>query len=1024
MAPLFLVTGKPHINLTTLQNHFMTPTKQTLSLIAFLFLCYLNPASAQKKYFQQEVNYTITVSLDDVANTLTCNESIIYINNSPDELKELYFHLWPNAYKNNSTALCKQMMRDGNLSLYKATPQERGYINQLAFNVNGQPVKWQLDSVNIDICKLVLNFPLKTGDSIIITTPFFVKIPDAKFSRLGHVGQSYMITQWYPKPAVYDVNGWHPLPYLNQGEFYSEFGAFDVTITVPENYVVAATGNLQTASEKLFIENKIQETKSTTTNFLNDFPPSSDTTKTIRYTLADIHDFAWFADKRFHVAMKTVTLANSDKTVNCYAYYTGSQPELWKKAPDYIADAVYNYSKWIGDYAYETCTAIDGTISAGGGMEYPTITNIGKVQGATMLDNVIAHEVGHNWFYGMLGSNERDHAWMDEGINSYYEERYMTLKYSNDKNYLATYLGIKPAITNAFGFTDFTNENLNQFGYLFTARQNNDQPLSLVSENFSTLNYGMCVYTKTSLIFQYLNNYLGDSTFDAAMQSYFRQWKFKHPQPDNIEQVFKESTRKDINWFFNDMIGSTKKVDYKVSSVKKKKGFFALKIKNTGSIAAPFSINSFQGDSLSTISLHEGFTGAERIELKDSTASKVIINAGNNFMDMSEFNNSSKTSGIFKKIKPLQLSFFTKYENPQRSQIFYLPAVGYNVYNGVMGGIVLHNISFLKKKFEYAFVPMYGFQSKSFAGTAYLNYSIQFPGKIIDNLEFSSSPKYFAFDKYDDARYLNYYSVPVGISARLKKANDDPFIEYHIKANFISNSIETVNGEPGAISKRNQFFSQAVFMRENFDKLDPGNFIFTVEQGEKYVKGFFDAQKEITLGKIKKALFVRLFAGTFILNERHDGFANFQVSAWRGGKDYLMQEMFMERNNFKTSLESRQIVNHDGGLKSYYPENTNHWLMGLNFAIKLPITFLRLYSDAALYKRQVTIDGKSIAIQYDGGVCLSIYKDVMEVYFPLIYTKDMRSFFDNSNYSYANKITFVFDIKKLNPAKLRDSVSR
>lgn len=1001
----------------------MKLTKITLAFIVFLFFFSLYPASAQKNYFQQEVNYTITVSLDDVKNTLTGSERITYINNSPDELKELYFHLWPNAYKNNSTALCKQMMRDGNLSLYKATPEERGYINQLEFNVNGQPVKWQLDSVNIDICKLILNSPLKTGDSIIITTPFFVKIPDAKFSRLGHVGQSYMITQWYPKPAVYDANGWHAFAYLNQGEFYSEFGSFDVSITVPENYVVAATGNLQTESEKKFIYRKTEETNERSSfDYNNSFPASSTSTKTIRYTLSQIHDFAWFADKRFNVAKKTITLPNSGKTVDCYAYFTNAQPELWKKAADYVADAVFYYSKWVGDYPYETCTAVDGTISAGGGMEYPTITNIGKLGNATLLNDVITHEVGHNWFYGILGSNEHIHAWMDEGINSFYEARYMSLKHKTT-NYLATYLDIKPHITSVFGFDNFSNDNLNQLSYLVPARQNGDQPVELEGEKFSPLNYGGIVYSKTALAFLYLNNYLGEVQFDSVMQFYFNTWKFKHPQPDDLKQIFKDCTGKNLDWFFNDMLASTKKLDYQVSSVKKSGHGYVVKVKNSGNISAPFSITSF----IDTVSLNsmwqEGFTGVRKFEIKEKDASQVVINSGNSFLDINESNNSGKTSGLFKKLEPLQLSFFSKYENPQRTQIFYLPAIGYNAYNGVMGGIVLHNISFLKKKFEYAFAPMYGFQSKSFAGTGYLNYSIQLPGKSLDNLDLSSSPKYFAYSKYDDAKYLNYYSLPISITARFKKPSDDPFIEYHVKANFISNSIETFDGESGMLSSRNQVFIQAIFMRENFDKLDPGNFTLTVEQGEKYVKGFFDAQKTLTVGKIKKAFNVRLFAGSFFMNDRNDGLANFQTSAWQGDKDYLMTEMYSGRSE-RVDFWSQQMVNNDGGLKSYYPVGTNKWMVGLNTSFKLPLNILKVYADAAMFAKPENAEGNKTWARYDAGICVTIFKDVMEVYFPLIYSTEIKDFYELNNYKYSDKIRFVFDIKKLNPAKLRDSVSK
>ena len=148
-------------------------------------------------------------------------------------------------------ALAKQKIEDGNTTFHYADEKERGYIDSLNFTVNGKKANWSYHPEHIDICKLILNKPLKAGQNIRISTPFFVKIPDAKFSRLGHVEQSYMITQWYPKPAVYDKKGWHPMPYLDQGEFYSEFGTFDVKITLPKDYKIMATGDLVDSEDEL-----------------------------------------------------------------------------------------------------------------------------------------------------------------------------------------------------------------------------------------------------------------------------------------------------------------------------------------------------------------------------------------------------------------------------------------------------------------------------------------------------------------------------------------------------------------------------------------------------------------------------------------------------------------------------------------------------------------------------------------------------------------------------------------------------
>jgi len=224
-----------------------------------------------------------------------------------------------------------------------------------------------------------LSKPLKSGETIVIETPFTLQIPKS-FSRLGHVGQSYQLTQWYPKPAVYDAEGWHPMPYLDQGEFYSEFGDFDVTITLPSNYVVGATGELQTASEVEFLNQKAKQGAGMNFEEMNqsaDFPPSDETTKTLNYTAKNVHDFAWFADKRFHVLKSGVTLA-SGKKVDTWAMFTDLEANLWKDATTYLDRSVKFYSEKVGEYPWSHATAVQSALSAGAGMEYPMITVIGE----------------------------------------------------------------------------------------------------------------------------------------------------------------------------------------------------------------------------------------------------------------------------------------------------------------------------------------------------------------------------------------------------------------------------------------------------------------------------------------------------------------------------------------------------------------------------------------------------------------------------------------------------------------------
>ena len=441
-------------------------------------------------------------------------------------------------------------------------------MDKLDFKLDAQVCRMQYDSVAHDICKIFLNKPLKHGEHVQISTPFHVKIPET-FSRMGHIGQSYQITQWYPKPAVYDKYGWHPLHYLDQGEFYSEFGSFDVSITLPENYIVGATGDLQDTSEINRMNEKAESTQNAMHNWNANtdvsFPPSAKEFKTLHYKQINIHDFGWFADKRFNILKGEVELPGSKQKVTTWALFTNNQPKLWSRAPEYLHDAIYYYSLWVGDYPYKQVTAVDGTISAGDGMEYPNVTVIGEEGSAFTMDQVITHEVVHNWFYGLLGSMERDHAWMDEGINSYYEDRYLRTKYPDHR----AVNNLPEPLAKFLDIAQYKYKYLMDFGYQLMARENLDQPIELTSARFTDFNYDVIVYGKTMLIFNYLKAYLGTATFDRIMKKYFDNWKYKHPQPEDLRKLFETETGKNLSWFFDDLLKTDKKIDYKISKVDK-----------------------------------------------------------------------------------------------------------------------------------------------------------------------------------------------------------------------------------------------------------------------------------------------------------------------------------------------------------------------------------------------------------------------------------------------------------------------
>lgn len=500
---------------------------------------------AQSTYWQQDLRYTINAELNDTEKSINGSISIVYKNNSPSTLDYIWFHIWPNAYKNDSTALRKQLARNPD-DKKKKVEKGTGSIEGLAFTVNNVLAQ-TLPHDNpeyIDIIKVLLQKPLLPGDSITISTPFKVLLPPY-FSRSGYAGSEFMACQWYPKPAVFDQTGWHEFPYLDRGEFYSEYGDYNVSLTLPSSYVVGATGTLLTRGEseqykKLGTHNTSKRKKKPALYI----PARGSATKTLTYQARHVPDFAWFADKDFVIQYDTIHLRNGH-VVDAYCYFHKKKKTIWVNSIDYTKDAVKKYSGWIGEYEYPVVQVVEGPANnSSGGMEYPMITLITSPDATVeRLDGVITHEVGHNWFMSMLGSNERAHTWMDEGLNTYYEFRYEAEKFRGNSIFGKNI----PDNVKKLPAQDF--QNLLYKTMLDKIPMN--AAMEMPADQFSSDDeYALASYIKTAIWLHVLEAAVGKEKVDLAMQNYFNKWKDKHPQPADMQAAFEEALGVDLNEFF------------------------------------------------------------------------------------------------------------------------------------------------------------------------------------------------------------------------------------------------------------------------------------------------------------------------------------------------------------------------------------------------------------------------------------------------------------------------------------------
>ena len=907
-------------------------------LFLFLLISYQSTSFCQinKKYFQQKVDYRIDVTLNDVDNTLDGFEIIDYTNHSPDTLSYIWFHLWPNAYKNDRTAFSEQLLQIGRTDFYFSDEAQRGYINRLDFKVNNITAKLEDHPQYIDVVKLILPSLLLPGQTIKITTPFHEKIP-FNFSRGGYEGNTYQITQWYPKPAVYDHKGWHPMPYLDQGEFYSEFGNFNVQITLPKDYVVAATGELQ------------------------EVPVSSPSAlrglKTLNYIQHDVHDFAWFADKNFIVKKDTLKLA-SGKIIDVYAYYTPSGKEVWKNSLLFLKDAITTRSAWLGEYPYNIVTAVEAKMGFSGGMEYPTITSISPMQDEQSLDMVIEHEVGHNWNYGILASNERDHPWMDEGMNTYFDNRYSAIKY--DKKSTKKIKGfIKKRIP----------ENEEDIGYRTLIANKKDQPIETKSEDFSEVNYGLTAYYKTGLWMEKLEEHLGKSLFDSCLQEYYNRWKFKHPYPEDFKKVVEDVSHKNADTIF---------------SLLNKKG-----------------------------------------DLQWSKKKNIKITSFFNFKNTDRYN-----------------------------YVFLSPAAGYNYYDRLMIGGLIHNYTLPQPRFHFFIAPMYGTGSKVFTGIARAGYNLLSYG-LIRKAEIIISGSKFTMDDFVDStgarNYMGFTKWVPSIKLTFKNKNATSAVTKYVqwKTYFIEESnllfsrdtstqIETIS-----YPKTKRYLNQLTLSLENNRALYPYSGKLLAEQGKDFMRFAFDGNYYFNYAK-GGGMSARIFAGKFIYLGDKTIYKQFSTDRYHlnmtgpnGAEDYTYSNYFIGRNEFEKA-PSQQIMMRDGGFKvrtdMRYVKvgKTDDWLTALNLKTDFPkqinplqvLPFeapLKVFLDIGTYAEAWKKDAGTGKFIYDAGLQIALFKDIVNIYVPILYSKVYSDYFKQTipkNKRFWSNISFSIDIQNFKLNKL------
>lgn len=536
-------------------------SKKTVLLIALMVFWAFGQAQNNTPYWQQHVDYTMKVDMDVKNYQYKGTQQLVYTNNSPEELSRVYYHLYFNAFQPGSEMDIRlqniedpdgRMMEEGKSRIAALKPDEIGFLHVSSLSQDGQDVAFNEEGT---VLVVELAKPIPSGGKTTFEMTFNGQVPVQirRSGRNNEEGVALSMSQWYPKLAEYDFEGWHADPYIAR-EFHGVWGDFDVELTIDKDYVVGGTGYLQNAQEighgYEAPGTKVKKVKGKTLTW--------------HFKAPMVHDFMWAADPDYiHDTLKM-----EDGPVLHFLYK--NDPAIvdnWKKLQPKTAEAMKFYSDNIGKYPYEQYSVIHG---GDGGMEYAMSTLITGGRKFGSLVGVMTHEMAHSWFQHILATNETKHEWMDEGFTTFISTLCMNQIMEQNKE-------------NPFDNT--------YNGYRRLALSGKEQPQTTYADRYdNNFAYGVSAYSKGAVFLAQLGYIIGQDKLMETLRKYFNDFKFKHPVPNDIKRTAEKVSGMELDWYLVDWTQTTNTIDYAVKEVMADSGKTKVTLERIGLMPMPLDI--------------------------------------------------------------------------------------------------------------------------------------------------------------------------------------------------------------------------------------------------------------------------------------------------------------------------------------------------------------------------------------------------------------------------------------------------
>lgn len=911
---------------------------------------------------QESDSIILKIELDTLNAELTVKQEFKITNRSPKSLTHVYFHAWANAYSGRKTELAKSKLEDRKGELYFSEKEDQGALTNLYFfNQDGITLPHKIEKK--EFVKVNLTTPWKKNEKLHIKSSYKVKIPADIFTQYGKDKEgNYLLKYFFLEVATLDQQyNWVLQHYKDLDNLASYPSTYNVKFKLPKNYAIWGD---------LIEEDGIWKSQKTE-HFRAFLSPNSN--KVHSFLTANLSvDLAYSIDQKDLPIIESLLSHQIQFLENCFGKLPVSHlfaSSKTKKQQNYLG--VDDLDIWIKEVKLFS----------------------DEERNALKLFQILSYE----YIDRLFSTNKTQNHWLKNGLQFYVMMKYVAAQFPEMKLLgklpeEINFLGLKPL--KMFHASNLKMNDRYKLLYLYVARQNYDQAINTAYDELSNMNEIAISGFKTGLSFYYINEYLGENTFDFLMKRFFERNSGEMISQLDFRNFLIENSPKSLEWFFDDYIDKKDKINFKLLSINETEDDIQVNIKNTTRFSGPFLVVGSKDGIEVNRKWYRSQGKRTMVSFPKGDYDKISLNPDYLFPEFNDRDNSLRSKGLFKNMKKPQIRLFSDIQNPDYSQYFINPQIRWNNYDKFLIGLKLHNQSLLAQPFRWSISPRFSTGTSKLTGSSNLQATFTPRSLIFRAITFKALTTYEHY-----AKDLSFFKWALFLDANFKKEarsslNHGIQISYDNLNKEVSAFQTKTNEDKYSLYNFTYFYSRPNYIHETHGSVTFQNSdVFQKAFGEVYYRWRFSS---------KKQLGIRVFAGFFLQNKSNTDYFNFGLSTV---SDYAFNLNMLGRSE-SSGILSRQYFMAESGFKSIFEQTVNQWVVSSNWEFPI-FNPLDIYLDMGVFKNRLN----SPKFLYDTGLKIKLIPDFIELYFPL----QSSLGFEPAQNNYFQKIRFTlkFDLRSI-----------